>query len=140
MRIDGLSIGFGSVSFGAFPEGEILLLGASIYYQIDGSREANLTATWEGDIAVGVSDTNNSSLELNERNIIDSSPIPAAVGKIASGDAHLPSSECGKIIDNTDDDVVLYINVLIDDTDISDDGVVQITGILTIAYIVMGDD
>lgn len=129
--------GFGSLVVGGFPEGNILLLGAVANVRLDGSDNDNLAVDWEGDFAIGSAATANSVLEGSEVDVIPSTAVDEATGKVSP--ITRGANETPVILDNTDG---LNLNVLIDDGGITDDEDVDltVTGELYLCYTVLGDD
>lgn len=136
------AIGFGSAVAGDFPEGNILLLGAVGYLKFDGSgSDANLTATWEGDFAVGTAPTADADLgDAAEIDILPSTALAAATAEI--GVRTRAAAPGNKMFDNTDNSLEINISALIDAADITDDESVTLTvnGEIYLSYVVLGDD
>jgi hypothetical protein len=132
--------GFGTVVIGDLPEGNILFLGAVAYMRFT-SASGTITATFDGDYSIGTAPTADNALAGAEVDLIPSTPLGAAVGKVspvvrgASTDAL-----GGGIFDNTDGSLELNLNLLIDDVAISGAAAFTVDGALSIAYIVLGDD
>lgn len=142
--VDGASgVGFGTAVIGDLPDGNILLLGAVAYLQVDSAGgQAGLVDTWNGDYSVGTAPTADASLAGAEIDIIGSTSLPAAVAEdVARTRGVSVTATNAAVIDNTDGSLELNVNVLIDDADISANGIaLTLTGELYIAYIVLGDD
>lgn len=143
ITVDGATgVGFGSLAFGGFREGNIMLLGAVGYVGIS-TESTDVTVDFEGDLAVGSTPASDGTLSAGDADIIPSSAIgPASTRAIAEARfTQDDGSICGVVLDNTDGSLELNLNLLIDDADISADGVeLTLTGVLVIAYIVLGDD
>lgn len=133
--------GYGSAILSGLPQGNLLFLGAVSYLQLS-SVAAGVTATFTGSHSVGTVPTVDSDLaDAGEADIIPSTAITAAVGKVSSVLRGASTDALGGgIIDNTDGSLELNLNVLIDDAAISADSAFTINGSLHIAYIVLGDD
>lgn len=133
--------GYGSAILSGLPQGNLLFLGAVSYLQLS-SAAAGVTATFTGSHSVGTVPTVDSDLaDAGEADIIPSTTITAAVGKVSSVLRGASTDALGGgIIDNTDGSLELNLNVLIDDAAISADSAFTINGSLHIAYIVLGDD
>ena len=135
-------VGWGTAVIGDFPQGNILLLGATCYAQFTGPTSAGLVDTFDGDYAIGSAPTADATLSGSEVDIIQSTALGAAtaeVSPLARGTS--AAAICGTILDNTDGSLELNMNLLIDDANISADGVIMsATGNLSVAYIVLGDD
>jgi hypothetical protein len=81
------AVGFGTAVIGDFPAGNILLLGAVGYLQFSGSgSDANLTADWEGDFAVGSAPTADVTLSGAEVDILPSTALAAATAEVEAED------------------------------------------------------
>jgi hypothetical protein len=132
--------GFGTVVIGDFPEGNILFLGAIAYLQFS-TADADVTATFDGDYSVGITPTADNVLSTTDADIIPSTPLGAATGKLspvvrgASTDAL-----GGGILDNTDGSLELNLNLLIDDAAISGAADFTVNGYVQASFIVLGDD
>lgn len=138
----GAAAGFGSAVVADFPEGNILFLGAISYVAFTGSgSDANLVDTWSGDYSMSDAPLADAAIDADaERNIIYTTAVGAAVAE-AIGETR---GEKGGVyfFDNTDGSLEINLNLTIDAADITDDQSVDITasGVLHIAYIVLGDD
>ena len=103
--------------------------------------DANLTDTWSGDFGVGTTPASDATITAGDVDIIASTAIgPATAEAIAA--ARVVEAHGDVIFDNTDGSLEINMNVLIDAADIVDDQSVVLTlsGVLQIAYIVLGDD
>lgn len=133
--------GFGTAVLGALPQGNLLFLGCVSYLQFQ-SASSSITATFDGDYAIGTVPTANNSLgDAGDADIVPSTPLGAATAKLspvvrgASTDAL-----GGGVIDNTDGSLELNLNLLIDDAAISGAAAFTVNGVVNIALIVLGDD
>jgi len=136
-------VGFGSLVIGDLPEGNILILGATSYFAFAGAGgQATLSDTWNGDYSVGSAPTADASLAGAEIDIIGSTPTTVAVAEVSPRTRGVSvTATNAAVIDNTDGSAELNLNLLIDDADISADGLVfTVNGELMLAYIVLGDD
>lgn len=132
-------VGFGTAVVTDLPEGNILLLGAVAYLQFT-KLDAGTTATFDGDYALGTAPTADADFgDTGEANIIPSTALGAAtagLSPIARGE-----NATQVILDNTDGSLELNLNLLIDDASVSaDDQDFTVSGVVTLAYIVLGDD
>lgn len=138
----GAAIGFGSVVVGDFPEGNILVLGVGGTIGFAGSgADANLSDTWSGNFGIGTTPASDATITAGDVDLIASTALgPAAAEVIAP--ARVAAALLPTMFDNTDGSLEININVLVDAADIVDDQVVDITlsGMIDIAYIVLGDD
>lgn len=143
--VDGASgVGFGTVLIGDFPEGNILFLGAVAYMSVAGpGGDAGLVDAWEGDYGIGTIPTADGDLgDAGDDDIIPSTALAGATAEVSPRTRGVStSSECGVIFDNTDGSLEMNLNVLVDDDDISADGIAfTATGELHISYTMLGDD
>lgn len=133
--------GYGSAVIGDLPEGNILFLGAVSYLQFT-TTDADVTATFDGDYAIGtVATVDGDVSDSGEANIVASTALGAATAKLSPvvrgvGDGALT----GVVFDNTDGSLEINLNLLIDDAAISGAADFTASGYLVLAYIVLGDD
>lgn len=139
-NIDGATgVGWGTSVIAGLPEGSILLLGAVLSATIT-EASANITDTFDGDFSVGSAPTADATLSGGEVDIIPSTAMGAAVASVNDIYGVSTSTESGKILDNRGATLELNLNVLIDDAAIdADNQTVTVNGVLSIAYIVLGD-
>lgn len=133
-------VGYATAVIGDLPEGNILFLGAVSYMQFTKASSASgITATFDGDYSIGSTATGDATLSGSDVDIIASSALGAAtagVSPVARG-----ANATQAILDNTDGSLELNLNLIIDDATISaDTQALTVTGVLHIAYIVLGDD
>jgi hypothetical protein len=133
-------VGYATAVIGDFPEGNILFLGAVSYMQFTKDASATgVTATFDGDYSIGSTPTADATLSSTDADIIASAALGAAtagVSPVARG-----TNATQAILDNTDGSLELNLNLIIDDAAISaDTQALTVTGVLHIAYIVLGDD
>lgn len=138
----GAAVGFGSAVVADFPEGNILFLGAVAYVAFAGSgSDANLADTWNGDYSMATAPLADAAIDADaERNVIYTSAIGPAGSEVIS---QVRGEKSGvTVFDNTDGSLEINLNLTIDAADITDDQSVDITasGVLHLAYIVLGDD
>lgn len=136
------AIGFGSVVLGAFPEGNILVLGIAGTAGFAGSgADANLADTWSGDFGIGTTPADDATITGTDVDIVASTALGPATSE-AIADARVAAALAPTMFDNTDGSLELNLSLLIDAADIADDTTVAIalSGRLEIAYIVLGDD
>lgn len=133
-------IGFGSVALGSFPEGFILLLGAQITDLVLTGDGTGHTSDYDGDYGVGTTPVDDGTISVADENIITEAALGAATANVS------PNLDAGNataaIIDNSEDDQDLYLNLIIDDAEISADDVVftVTSGTLWLVYTMIGDD
>lgn len=139
VTVDGATgVGFGTAVIGDLPEGNILLLGAVANLTFRGPGTGHV-ATFNGDFAIGSVPTADATLNGAEVNIIPSTAMGPAVANVtpeARG-----ANATAVMLDNTDGSLELNLAVLIDDADISANGVaVVVSGEVMLLYSVLLDD
>lgn len=133
-------VGWGTAVVGDFPEGNILFLGAVTYAKVSKLTAAGTQDTFDGDYSIGTTPTADATLSGTEVNLIPSTALGAATGGV-SPVVRGASSSNSVIFDNTDGSLELNFNLLIDDANISaDNQLFTLTGLISIAYIVLADD
>ena len=130
-------VGFGGAVIGDFPEGNILLLGAAGYVSLY-SADADIQATYDGDIAVGTVPNANTSLSGTDVDILPSTALGAATA--GQSPTVRAANATAAIFDNTDGSLELNLNVLIDDANISGTADMTATGTVELIYAVLLDD
>lgn len=132
--------GYGSAEAFRLPEGNILIHGAIGYITLTTS-DADITATFDGDISIGTAATADGTLSGSEVNLVASTSLGAATAKVSPNVRLVTStSTTGVIHDNTAADVIFYFNLLIDDADISGAADFTANGYVEVLYTVLGDD
>lgn len=138
----GAAVGAGTVVIGAFPEGNVLFLGAvsNLRFSAISANAGNAIAAFNGDYGVGSAPDVNAALAGPDVNIVASAAIGPAVASItpfARG-----SGATQVVLDNTARNTNINLNVLLDAADITDSTTVTLTveGTLDIAYLMLGDD
>ena len=141
----GAAIGFGSAPISGLPEGNVLFLGAvASNIVVSGSgADANLSDTFNGDFSIGTTPADDATITGADVDIIPSTALPAATAEVgvATRASH-SAAVTGTVYNNTAADLELNFNVLVDAADIVDDESVDLTvnGVVTVAYIMLGDD
>lgn len=131
-------VGYGSAVLGDFPAGNILLLGAVGYFTVT-KTTANITATFDGDVAVGTTATADATLSGTDVNVLPSTALGAATAGVSP--TVRATNATAAVLDNTDGSLELNLQVLVDDADI--DAAAQnvtVTGEVYLSYVVLGDD
>lgn len=133
--------GFGTVVIGDLPQGNILFLGAVAYLQFS-TADADVTATFDGDFAIGTVATANGNVsDSGEADIIPSSALGAATAKLSPRVRAVSTDALGGgFMDNTDGSLEVNLNLLIDDAAISGDASFTANGVVWLVYSVLGDD
>ena len=145
ITIDGMTgVGFGTAVIGDFPAGNILFLGCVGYMTVVGTGgQAGLSDTWAGDYSVGTTATTDATLTGTDADIVPITELTAATAEVSprTRGTQADGALCGVVLDNTDGSLELNANVLVDDADISADGITAtLRGELYIMYAVLGDD
>lgn len=137
-----VSDGWATVDLGGLPEGNILFLGAIAYMTFTGPTSGDLIDAWTGVYGVGTSPSvDETALAGLFRNIVDDVVLSAATAEV-SPRTRGPSlaADMSLILDNTDADLELNLNLFIDNASISGDVTLTVSGEIQLAYIVMLDD
>lgn len=140
------AIGFGSTVIRGLPEGNIQVLGAVLSnFQLSGSgADANLSDTWAGDFGIGSTPADDATITATDVDVVASTALAAATAEVSPNIVRTVGVTPTMVpLDNTDGSLELNLNVLIDAADITDDETVVLTalsGLLSISYIVLGDD
>jgi len=140
MTIDGATgVGFGSIRLEGLPEGNILLLGAVVSVQFSGSgSDAGLSDTWAGDFGIGSTPAADATISTTDVDIIPSTALAAATAEV--GVLTRVENITAAMIDNKAGTAEVNLSLLVDDADISADGVlITAVGQLHLAYIMLGD-
>lgn len=144
LTVDGASgVGFGSVVIGDFPEGNIMLLGAVAYMAFTGPTSGDLGDTWNGDFGIGTTPAGDATITGTDVDIVPSTAVGPAVAEASPRTRGTQSdgAKCGQVFDNTDGSLELNLSLLVDDADISADGIAMtVVGELHIVYVTLGDD
>ena len=140
ITIDGATgVGVGTAVIAGLPEGNILLLGAVVYASVSGPTDAGLVDTWEGDFGIGTTPADDATITAGDVDVIASTALAAATAEVSPRTRAVNAGQ--SIIDNTAGDLELNLNVLVDDDDISADGIAcTADGEVRLCYVVLGDD
>ena len=131
--------GFGTVVIGDLPEGNILFLGAVAYMQFT-SADTDLTATFDGDYAIGTTALGSTTMTGTTADLVASTALGAATARVSPIARGVNATQA--IFDNTDGSLEINLNMLIDAATITDDATANltVTGVVHLSYIVLGDD
>lgn len=133
----GAAAGYGSVAIMKFPLGNFILLGAVAYIQLS-SVSAGIVDAFEGDFGIGRATNANGILDVNEVEIIASTPIGPAINKVTPlTRGVMAQASHGKAINNTANDVNIRLNVAIDDTSLTARSTLIANGNLYLCYCVI---
>lgn len=135
-------VGFGTAPIAGLPEGNILILGAVAYAQISKDTVAGAAGTLDaftGSYSIGSAATADATLSAGEIDVVAAQTTAAATAGVSPVTRGVGAAQA--IIDNTDSTKVLNFNLLLDDASVSADTQhLKVSGILYLAYIVLGDD
>lgn len=135
-------VGFGNVALAAFPEGNILFLGAvaNLRFSALGANATNVIATWAGNYAVGSAADADGTLSGNEVNLVGTTAIAAATARVSPFARGTGATQV--VLDNTARNTNMVLNAVVNAADITDAASVTLTveGTLDIAYVMLGDD
>lgn len=135
----------GTFVIGGLPEGNILLLGAVAYVGVDATGDADVIDNFAGDYGIGTAPNANVDLaDPTDTDIIPSTALLAGGADkiVTSTRGASTQTQHSLILDNTDGSLELNLNLLIDDNVITDVavGTFAVTGVLHLAYTMLGDD
>lgn len=135
-------VGFGNVALAAFPEGNVLFLGAvaNLRFSALGANATNAIAAFNGDYAIGSGADADGTLSGTEVNLVGSTALGPAVARVTPFARGTGATQV--VLDNTARTLNMNLNVLVDAADITDATSVTLTveGTLDIAYVMLGDD
>jgi len=138
----GAADGAGTAVVAHFPEGNILFLGATAYVKFAGPGDsADLEDNWDGSYSMSTAPLADGEITDDaERNIIYTSGFGGADAEVTG----LIRGERGGVFvfDNTDASLEINLNLIVNAAGITEDASVDISasGIVHLAYIVLGDD
>lgn len=141
----GGAIGFGSVVIRGLPEGNVQMLGAVLSnFQLSGNgADANLSDTWAGDFGIGTTPADDATIAGGDVDLLASTALAAATAEVSPLAVRTVGVTPPMVpINNTANDLEMNLNVLIDAADIVDDEsvILTVSGLLSIAYVMLGDD
>lgn len=135
----------GTVAYGGskiydFPEGIIMVLGASTDIALTKSS-AGVNDDWDGDFGVGtVTASDNATLASTEQNIIPTTATPQATAGATTADGN---STAAVVIDGSATAADVYLNFLVDDADHDVTGTacnLIVNGTMTMVWTSLGDN
>jgi hypothetical protein len=131
---------WGTCVLGYLPQGNLLILGCAAYLSIT-KTDADIVDTWDGDFSLGSAPTADGALAGAEIDLIPSTATPQAVAGVSAAIVGVSTATIGgSVLDNTAGALEINCNLLIDDADSSGAGSATVTGVVYLAYIVLGDD
>lgn len=131
--------GFGSAVIQGLPAGNIALFATVVYLTVEDTAGELEADDFEGDFAIGTAATVDGDVgDAGEANIIASTALEAADSGVSPRTRATNST--AQMIDNTDGDLEMNLNLLIDDADIAAEVTLKATGEIHLVYAVMGDD
>jgi hypothetical protein len=130
--------GWGTAVIGGLPEGNLAILAAAAYVQLS-TASASVGATFNGNFSIGSGATADNTLSGTEVDMVASSALGAATAKVSP--LARGASASASMVDNTDASKKINLNVLINDADISADGVAFLaSGIVEVLVATLLDD
>ena len=138
---------FGSAKFYDFPAGRIAILGnttnfTSITFNTEAGSNGDIAGGGSGDYSMGSTATADATLSGTDVDLLPSSamldPFVTGVGRGNAGSALAAVTQ----LDGTSTAVDAFLNVIIDDADVSDgaaNDIVYFTGTATITWMNLGD-
>jgi hypothetical protein len=131
-------ISFGGRKIYDFPEGRILVLGVVTNLAVVWTGE-DIDAGGSGDMSLGTVVANDATLDSTHVDLMPSTAMtdPFVLGVGACKGALAASAQ----IDGTTTAKDVFVNIIVDDTDVADGAsdVVKLTGTITISWINLGD-
>ena len=137
ITVESTGVGTGAVVISDFPEGNVLLLGATCTMTFDAIDQAGVTATWTGDFGVGTAPIAGDTIDGTEGNIVPSTALAAATGSVSSRTRGVNATNA--MLDNTDGSLEVNLNLVVDDVSISADSTILASGDFFVSYVMMGD-
>lgn len=135
-------VGFGNVALAAFPEGNVLFLGAVANLRVSalGANATNAIAAFNGDYSIGSGADADGTLSGADVNLVAPTALGPAVARVTPFARGTGATQT--VLDNTARTLNMNLNVLVDAADITDATSVTLTveGTLDIAYVMLGDD
>lgn len=132
--------GSGTAVLGDFPEGNILLLGATSYLQFS-TTDTDVATTWDGSYAIGSTPDANvdNASPTTDADVIGQTTINAATARVSPVTRGAKSSPA--ILNNTDGSLELNLNLIVDTADFADGttAIFTVNGTVQLCYAVMGD-
>lgn len=135
---------YGGAQVYTFPEGLICTLGAVVDGALTAGVTGTITATYDGDVALGTATaTTGSTLTGTEADILQSTALTTAVAKVATSDAvsiATALTESGaRWHDGTSTAKKMFLNFVIDDDATHTAGTAAFTGQIHFMWINIGD-
>lgn len=136
----GAAIGFGSTVLGGLPEAYLKIMAVAIKVQFTGPTTADLADTFDGDFSVGTTPASDATLTGGDVDLISSTALGAATAEVSP--VLTVADGVDLVLDNTENDLEINLNLLIDAANITDDAEVDITarGVIEIVLVTMLDD
>ena len=135
--------GHGTVVLDSFRKGNVLFLGARIDVSFTaGDVEIDVDFDSEFGLGTAPSVDETSPIAGVQQDLILRTIMPQAIdGTTVNKRAMHAKAESGEVFDNTDSSIDMNLNIIIPDADISvNPSSVLVTGNVTVAYLLLGDD
>lgn len=131
----GANGGFGGLKIYDFPEGNILILGATSDLNTAATGGIGATAALVGSLGTAI-EASNATLDSTQANV-----MPSTSGTLTASAGTLDGQSTGTaIVDGTATAADLIVNIGVPDADISANGQVTLTGTITIVWQNLGDN
>jgi hypothetical protein len=134
------ALGFGSANLGGLPEGNLLVLGALVNVRFF-SADADVIATWSGNLSVGSTATADTTLDGTDANFVATTAIGAATAKL-SPIIRATGITTAFYLDNTAASLSAFLNMTTADNSVTDSlvGDFTVNGWVDLVLAVLGDD
>ena len=131
----GANGGFGSLKIYDFPDGNVLVLGATTDLNTVATGGIGATASVVGSLGT-VAEATNATLDSTQANI-----MPSTTGTLTASAGTLDGQSTGVVVaDGTDTAVDLILNFGVPDAGITANGSIAVTGTVTIVWQNLGDN
>jgi hypothetical protein len=129
---------FGSAAIRPVPRGNVFYHGAIGQLQVS-TTSGDVVATFSGDLSVGTVAATGVPFTGSNLSTLDTTPIGPAVAKVTPVHRAIGlRSNSSRITDNTDGQDIIYLNLSIDDADISATSTFLVNGTVKIMYGLIG--
>lgn len=132
------NVGYGGVKVYDFPAGAIEILGASANVTLLAGA-GGIVDDWDGDFSLGtVTAAADNDLTGTEANVLPKTATIQATSGTGTAQGKSTTTEIG-IHDGTSTAIDAYLNVMIDDADISSNDTLAASGTITLVWVNLGD-
>lgn len=131
---------WGTIALDRFKKGNVLFLGARADI-IFAKTDANISNTFEGIFSFGTEpSTSNADLVGAFADLIPAFLLGPASSGVTSNERAWSLTQAGEVFDNTDSSLDVNLNIHIFDDSIFNHSALLVTGNITTAYLLLGDD